>query len=38
MADMVKLDIEYTDRRSVWLNLSILLRTIPVVLFARGAS
>jgi lipopolysaccharide/colanic/teichoic acid biosynthesis glycosyltransferase len=38
MAEMVKLDIEYTDRRSVWLNLSILLRTIPVVLFARGAS
>jgi lipopolysaccharide/colanic/teichoic acid biosynthesis glycosyltransferase len=38
MAEMVKLDIEYTDRRSAWLNLSILLRTIPVVLFARGAS
>lgn len=38
MAEMVKLDIEYTDRRSVWLNLSILLRTIPVVLTARGAS
>jgi lipopolysaccharide/colanic/teichoic acid biosynthesis glycosyltransferase len=38
MAEMVKLDIDYTDRRSVWLNLSILLRTIPVVLFARGAS
>ncbi|MFZ1996029.1 MAG: sugar transferase [Solirubrobacteraceae bacterium] len=38
MAEMVKLDIEYTDRRSVWLNLSILLRTIPVVLFAHGAS
>jgi lipopolysaccharide/colanic/teichoic acid biosynthesis glycosyltransferase len=38
MAEMVKLDIEYTERRSVWLNLSILLRTIPVVLFARGAS
>jgi lipopolysaccharide/colanic/teichoic acid biosynthesis glycosyltransferase len=38
MADMVRLDIEYAERRSAWLNLSILLRTIPVVLLARGAS
>jgi lipopolysaccharide/colanic/teichoic acid biosynthesis glycosyltransferase len=38
MADMVRLDIEYAERRTAWLNLSILLRTIPVVLLARGAS
>jgi lipopolysaccharide/colanic/teichoic acid biosynthesis glycosyltransferase len=38
MADMVRLDIEYAERRTAWLNLSILLRTIPVVLLGRGAS
>jgi lipopolysaccharide/colanic/teichoic acid biosynthesis glycosyltransferase len=38
MADMVRLDIEYADRRSARLNVWILLRTIPVVLMARGAS
>ena len=38
MEQMVSLDIEYAERRSAGLNLSILLRTIPVVLRARGAS
>jgi lipopolysaccharide/colanic/teichoic acid biosynthesis glycosyltransferase len=32
---MVDLDVEYIGRRSLALDLSILLRTIPVVLFAR---
>ena len=35
---MIKLDAEYVGRRSLWLNLWILVRTIPVVLSARGAS
>jgi lipopolysaccharide/colanic/teichoic acid biosynthesis glycosyltransferase len=35
--EMVRLDIEYAQRRTVWLNVSILARTIPVVLGARGA-
>jgi len=30
-------DLEYVRRRSLWLDLSILLRAIPAVLFARGA-
>ena len=30
-------DLEYVRRRSIWLDLSILLRAIPAVLFARGA-
>jgi len=35
--EMVRLDIEYAQRRTPWLNLRILLRTVPAVLFARGA-
>jgi lipopolysaccharide/colanic/teichoic acid biosynthesis glycosyltransferase len=35
---MVALDIEYVERRSLWLNLCILARTIPVVLRGRGAA
>jgi lipopolysaccharide/colanic/teichoic acid biosynthesis glycosyltransferase len=35
--DMMQLDIEYVRRRSVWLNVKIIVRTIPVVLSCRGA-
>jgi lipopolysaccharide/colanic/teichoic acid biosynthesis glycosyltransferase len=35
---MVQLDIEYARSRSLWLNVKILFRTIPAVLFARGAA
>jgi exopolysaccharide biosynthesis polyprenyl glycosylphosphotransferase len=35
--DWVRLDLEYIDRWSLWLDLEILLRTIPVVLFGWGA-
>jgi lipopolysaccharide/colanic/teichoic acid biosynthesis glycosyltransferase len=37
LEEMVKLDIEYAHRRTLWLNLWILARTIPAVLGARGA-
>ena len=30
-------DLEYLDRRSSWLDLRILIRTVPVVLAKRGA-
>jgi exopolysaccharide biosynthesis WecB/TagA/CpsF family protein len=33
----VDLDIEYLARRNTWLDLVILLRTVPAVLTARGA-
>jgi exopolysaccharide biosynthesis polyprenyl glycosylphosphotransferase len=33
----VKLDLEYIDNWSLWLDLKILLRTLPVVLFGSGA-
>jgi len=33
----VALDIEYIDGQSIWLDLKILLRTIPAVLSCRGA-
>jgi len=35
--DMVRLDIYYIENWSLWLDLKIILRTIPVVLFGRGA-
>jgi lipopolysaccharide/colanic/teichoic acid biosynthesis glycosyltransferase len=36
--EMIELDLEYVERRSVRLNLSILLRTIPAVLRGDGAA
>jgi lipopolysaccharide/colanic/teichoic acid biosynthesis glycosyltransferase len=38
LEEMIRLDAEYARRRSVWLNLRILARTIPAVLSGRGAS
>ena len=38
LEDMIKLDIEYVSRRSLWMNVWILLRTVPAVLSTRGAS
>ncbi len=37
-ADWVRMDLDYIDHWTIWLDLQILLRTIPVVLFGRGAS
>jgi lipopolysaccharide/colanic/teichoic acid biosynthesis glycosyltransferase len=38
LEEMVRLDVEYVQRRSLWLNLSILARTVPAVLSGKGAS
>lgn len=38
LEEMVRLDIEYAQRRSLGLNLLLLARTIPAVLSGRGAS
>jgi len=35
--DWVRLDLEYIDNWSLWLDLGILLRTIPVVILGLGA-
>jgi exopolysaccharide biosynthesis polyprenyl glycosylphosphotransferase len=35
--EWVRLDLEYIDHWSIWLDLKILLRTIPVVLIGTGA-
>jgi len=35
--DWVRLDLQYIDNWSIWLDLAILLRTIPVVLLGTGA-
>ena len=37
LEEMVALDVDYARRRSLWLNLRILLLTVPAVLGARGA-
>jgi len=35
---MCELDIAYVQRWSLWFDLKILLRTIPVVLFNSGGA
>jgi lipopolysaccharide/colanic/teichoic acid biosynthesis glycosyltransferase len=35
--DWMKLDLEYLDNWSLWLDIKILFKTIPVVLFGIGA-
>ena len=35
--DMMRLDLEYVDRWSIWLDIQILFRTIPTVLRGDGA-
>ncbi len=35
--EMIRLDIEYVRRQSLWLDLKIMLMTIPAVLSGRGA-
>ena len=36
--DWVRMDLEYIDNWSLWLDFKILVKTIPVVLIGRGAS
>ncbi len=36
--EWVKLDLEYIDNWSLWLDLKILMKTIPAVLHGKGAS
>lgn len=36
-SEQVKMDIEYIERRSLWLDLKLLLLTIPAVLSCKGA-
>lgn len=38
LEEMVRLDVEYAKRRSLWLNLTLLARTVPAVLSGRGAA
>jgi exopolysaccharide biosynthesis polyprenyl glycosylphosphotransferase len=36
--EWVSMDLKYIDNWSLWLDIKILLRTIPAVLFGRGAA
>jgi lipopolysaccharide/colanic/teichoic acid biosynthesis glycosyltransferase len=38
LEEMIALDVEYARSRSLWLNVKILARTVPVVLIGRGAA
>jgi lipopolysaccharide/colanic/teichoic acid biosynthesis glycosyltransferase len=38
LEEMIALDVEYARARSLWLNIKILARTVPVVLAGRGAA
>jgi len=33
----MKLDLEYIDNFSFWLDISIMLKTIPAVVLGKGA-
>lgn len=37
LEEMIRLDVDYARRRSLWLNVRILLQTVPTVLGAQGA-
>jgi lipopolysaccharide/colanic/teichoic acid biosynthesis glycosyltransferase len=38
MPQALELDVEYVERRTFWLDLTILVRTVPVVISGSGAS
>jgi lipopolysaccharide/colanic/teichoic acid biosynthesis glycosyltransferase len=38
LEEMIALDVEYARSRSLWLNVRILARTVPVVFVGRGAA
>ncbi len=35
--EWMRLDLEYIDNWSLWLDIKILLRTLPVVVLSKGA-
>ena len=35
--EWVEMDLSYIDNWSLWLDFKLLLKTIPAVLFSRGA-
>ncbi len=38
LSEMIALDVQYVNERSLWLHVKILARTVPVVLSRRGAA
>ena len=35
--EQVKLDVAYLESQSLWLDITLLLKTVPAVLLGRGA-
>jgi lipopolysaccharide/colanic/teichoic acid biosynthesis glycosyltransferase len=35
--EQVQLDVQYIESQSTWLDLTLLVRTVPAVLLGRGA-
>jgi lipopolysaccharide/colanic/teichoic acid biosynthesis glycosyltransferase len=36
--EMIRMDVDYARRASLWLDLKIMVRTVPAVLFGHGAN
>ncbi|GLV57031.1 hypothetical protein KDH_38690 [Dictyobacter sp. S3.2.2.5] len=36
--NMVEMDIDYLEKQSIWLDLKLIILTVPVMLFARGGA
>jgi lipopolysaccharide/colanic/teichoic acid biosynthesis glycosyltransferase len=36
--EWMEMDVEYVDKWSIWMDMKILVKTVPAVLMRKGAS